>query len=227
MSTLHDRLLLRRGFAPPHTLKTLYRTYRKNSGVYFFLAVGVVYFSLFKVVPLVYNYIAFTDFNPMKGIFQSPFVGLKHFKRLFAFYDLQRLLQNTLVISGMRILLGFWVPILFTLLLHDFTNPQVKKSIQTMIYFPHFISWAVVAGLTQKLLSPTSGIVNNIIVSLGGEAHFFMVDPNWFRWILVFQGIWKEAGFGTVIYLAALAGVSPDIYEAAKVDGCNKWQIMR
>lgn len=200
---------------------------RRHFGIYVFIAVGLVYFGMFKFVPLVYNYIALVDFNPLRGVFGSPFVGLKHFRRLFAFYDLQRLLRNTFVISGMRIALGFWIPILFTLLLHDFRNQGIKRSVQTIIYFPHFISWAVVAGLTQKILSPASGFVNQLIVAGGGEAHHFLVDANWFRWILVFQGIWKESGFGTIIYLAALSGVSPDLYEAAKVDGCNKWQIMR
>lgn len=211
----------------PASRRGFVATLRRHAGIYAFLAVGLVYFTLFKAVPLVYNYIAFVDFNPVLGVFRSPYVGLKHFERLFTFFDLQRLLRNTFVISGMRIALGFWIPILFTLLLHDFRRNRIKRGIQTVIYFPHFISWVVVAGLTQKLLSPTSGIINELIVAMGGESHHFLVDPTWFRWLLVFQGIWKEAGFGTIIYLAALAGVSPDLYEAAKVDGCNKWQIMR
>ncbi len=202
-------------------------TLRKHSGIYAFIAVGLVYYTMFRIVPLIYNYLAFVDFNPVRGVFDSPFVGFKHFRRLFAFYDLQLLLRNTFIISGMRIAIGFWVPILFTLLLHDFQNPRVKRSLQTVIYFPHFISWAVVAGITQKILSPSSGIINQIVMSLGGQSHHYMIDTSWFRWILVFQGVWKESGFGTIIYLAALAAVSPDLYEAAKVDGCNKWQVMR
>jgi putative aldouronate transport system permease protein len=200
---------------------------RKYGAIYLFVGVGLVYFFLFRLVPLGYNYIAFTDFNPIKGIFSSPFVGLKHFRRLVLYDDLNMLIGNTFSIGVMRILLGFWIPILFTLLLHDFRNPWVKKSLQTVIYFPHFISWVVVAGLTYKLLSPSSGIVNLLIIKLGGEPIPFVNRPEWFRWILVFQGIWKESGFGTIIYLAALAGVSPDLYEAAKMDGANKWQTMR
>lgn len=200
---------------------------RRHGAIYLFIAVGIVYFGMFKFVPLLYNYIGFVDYNPIKGVFRSPFVGLKHFRKLFGYSDLWMLLRNTFVISGMRIAVGFWVPILFTLLLHDFRSQPVKRSIQTIIYFPHFVSWVVVAGLTQKLLSPSSGIFNLVLTRLGNEPIHFLTEDLWFRWILVFQGIWKESGFGTIIYLAALAGVSPDLYEAAKIDGCNKWQIMR
>jgi putative aldouronate transport system permease protein len=200
---------------------------KKYGGIYLFITIGFLYFALFKFIPIIYNYIAFINYNPMKGVFGSPFVGLKYFKRLFTYSDLAILLRNTFIISGMRIAAGFWVPILFTLLLHDFASQRVKSTIQTIIYFPHFVSWVVVAGLTQKLLSPSSGLINLILIKMGAEPHHFMIDESWFRWILVFQGIWKESGFGTIIYLAALSGVSPDLYEAAKIDGCGKWQIMR
>lgn len=200
---------------------------KKYGGIYLFIGIGFLYFFLFKFVPLIYNYIAFINYNPIKGVFASPFVGLKYFKRLFSYSDLSVLLRNTFIISGMRIATGFWVPILFTLLLHDFSSKRVKSSLQTVIYFPHFVSWVVVAGLTQKLLSPSSGLLNLILIKMGSEPRHFMIEEAWFRWILVFQGIWKESGFGTIIYLAALSGVSPDLYEAAKIDGCGKWQIMR
>ncbi len=208
-------------------MKSASSVFRRFGPIYAFVAVGMAYLVFFKFVPIIYNYIAFVDFRPIDGVFGSPFAGLKYFERLFAYPDLGILLRNTFAISGMRILFGFWVPILFTLLLHDFRSSFAKRSIQTIIYFPHFVSWVVVAGLTQKLLSPTSGVVNLLIMAMGQDPHHFLTDDGWFRWILVFQGIWKESGFGTIIYLAALSAVSPDLYEAAKIDGCNKWQIMR
>jgi putative aldouronate transport system permease protein len=206
------------------TRTTLRQRVYAHRGIYMLMIPGFIYFIVFKYAVMAGNIFAFMELHPLTGVWGAQWVGMKHFIRLFSYQDLVILLRNTFVISLMRLVYGFPVPLILAILLNDIRRPGTKRLLQSTIYLPHFISWVVVVAITLKVLDPTSGIINRIIEALGGESVFFMTKPALFRPILVVQGIWKEAGWGTVIYLAALAGVPPQLYESAEIDGCNKWQ---
>jgi putative aldouronate transport system permease protein len=195
--------------------------------VYLIMAPALIWIFLFKIWPIGGNAYAFVDFRPARGLFGSEWVGLRYFEELFAVNEIGPLLRNTLVISGLRLLFGFPFPLILAILIHEIRRSGLRRIIQSTVYLPHFISWPVVAGITMRVLSPTDGLVNEVIEALGGQSIYFMTEPGWFRPILVIQGIWKEAGWGTVLYLAALAGVDPNLYESAMVDGATKWQRIR
>ena len=205
------------------TKRTLLGRMRYYRGVYLLALLPFTYLLLFKYLPMVGVYIAFTDFNPMKGIFLSPFAGLKHFKRLFMFPDiLIRLLRNTFVISGMRIIIGFPIPIILAILLNEKRHQISKRVYQTVLYVPHFISLVVVASITTIILSPSSGIINFVLIKLGFDPIPFLFKQQYFRWIIVFQSIWQHSGWATIIYLAALSGIDPNLYDAAAIDGVGR-----
>ena len=159
---------------------------------------------------------------PYLGILGSEWVGLEHFKTFFMNPDFKMLLVNTFSISILNLVFFFPMPIILALLLNEIKNKFMKKSIQTMIYIPHFISMVIVASITFTLLNTDSGVINQIIYSLTGNKLEFLSDPKYFRWIIVIQNIWKETGWGMIIFLAALAGVDTQLYEAAQVDGAGK-----
>ena len=194
--------------------------------IYLIMIPGMLYFLLFRIIPLWGNLFAFMEYNVVRGVFHSRWVGLKHFRRLFAYDELWRLVRNTFIISGMRLIFGFPVPVLLSLFLNDTANQKIKRSIQSLIYLPHFISWVVVASITMQVLAP-KGIINNILEPFIDTPINFLTNASLFRPIIVLQGIWREAGWSTVMYLAALAGVDPSLYEAAEIDGCSKWQKTR
>lgn len=198
--------------------------YRKYWDLYLIMAPGIVYFLLFKYVPMFGIAIAFQDYSPFAGIRGSDWVGLGHFARLFHDADFYRLLGNTVLISVYKLVWGFPAPVVLALLLNEIRLRAFKRTIQTFVYLPHFLSWIIIGGLLTNLLSPSTGIVNSLIKWLGMEPVFFLTDTNWFRTILVASGIWKEAGWGAILYLAALAGINPELYEAAIMDGANKWR---
>ncbi|WP_020619309.1 ABC transporter permease [Paenibacillus daejeonensis] len=185
---------------------------------------GLIFLLVFKYAPMYGVIIAFKDYNLVKGVFGSAWVGLEHFYNLFAFNEFPRVIRNTLVISLMKLVFGFPAPIVLALLLNEIRHMVFKRTIQTITYIPHFISWVVVGGIFMDLLSPGSGIVNRIIVALGGQPIFFMGDGWWFRGVLVFSDVWKEAGWGAIIYLAAILGINSELYQAATVDGASKWR---
>ncbi len=190
--------------------------------LYLMLAPALLFLLLFKYAPMYGVVIAFQDFNVIQGILNSPWVGLQYFKELFLFDEFPRVVRNTLVISLMKLVIGFPAPILLALLLNELVLEKFKRAVQTITYIPHFISWVVVGGIFIDLLSPSSGIVNKGIQMLGFEPIFFMSDERWFRWILVFSDIWKEAGWGAIVFLAALLGINDELFQAARVDGANR-----
>ncbi|WP_281885134.1 sugar ABC transporter permease [Paenibacillus sp. YYML68] len=192
--------------------------------LYFLTIPGIVYYLLFKYVPLAASFIAFKDYNIFKGVFGSPWVGFKHFERMFEHADFLRILKNTFILGGLDIIIAFPMPIVIALMLNELRIVAYKRVIQTVIYMPHFLSWVIIGGIAVGILSPSTGIVNQFIKWLGFEPIYFLAENSMIRGVLVTSGVWKEVGWGTIIYLAALAGVNPDLYEAAEIDGANRWQ---
>jgi len=184
----------------------------------------VAYFIIFYYVPMYGVQIAFKDFRAANGIWGSKWVGLKHFKRFFASYQFWPLIRNTLGLSLLQLLLSFPFPIILAILLNQMKNTKFRKFVQTVAYCPHFISIVVLTSMLYIFLSPRNGIVNTLIKAFGGQSIFFLGEAKYFKPVFVFSGIWQNAGWNAIIYIAALAGISPDLYEACEVDGANKWQ---
>lgn len=188
----------------------------------------VIYFFVFKYIPMGGIMMAFKDFKVRLGLFDSPWVGLENFRILFATNTFGRAVQNTIQISFMRILFGFPVPIILALLLNEVRSKGYKKAVQTVTYLPHFLSWVVLAGLFQQLLSPNNGAVNSILNTLFGmEPIYFLGDNKYFQGTMIVTAIWKGAGWSSIIYLAAISGIDPSLYEAAKCDGAGRFKSMR
>ena len=185
---------------------------------------GVVLIFLMNYVPMFGIIMAFQKFVPAKGILNSPFVGLDNFKYIFMLPDTMQVVFNTVFISFMKIVFGIVVPVTVALMLNELRHVGFKRGVQTIIYLPHFLSWVVLAGILIDILSPSSGIINLILGKLGIEPIFFLGEPKTFPYVLVVTDLWKEFGYGTIIYLAALTGVDPTLYEAAIVDGANRWK---
>lgn len=187
----------------------------------------VLYFIIFHYIPMYGVQIAFKDFNATDGIWGSAWVGFKHFQRFFSSSQFWPLIRNTLELSFLQILLGFPIPIMLAIMLNQAKNKRFRKFVQSVAYCPHFISIVVLTGMLYIFLSPRNGIINNIIQVFGGDPIFFLGDAKYFKMTFVVSGIWQNAGWSAIIYIAALAGISPDLYEAAQVDGANKWQRIR
>lgn len=192
--------------------------------IYSMILPGILFFIIFRYIPIFGSVIAFQDYNVFSGILGSEFVGFKHFVNLFTYPEFSRILSNTILISLYQIIFGFPAPIILALLLNEIRKMFFKRVVQTVIYLPHFLSWVIVGGLVISALSPNYGVVNELLNSLGLQKIFFMQNPEYFRGIVVISGIWKEVGWGTIIYLAALAGINPELYEAAEVDGAGKFR---
>lgn len=203
---------------------------KKNRLHYVLLIPGILYFLIFHYIPLYGIVVAFKDVTPFdgfQGIFTSKWVGLKHFHNFTSSYYFWDIMRNTVLISLYRIVFGFPAPILLALLMNEVKNVLFKRTIQTISYLPYFISLVVVAGLTTTLLTTDGGIVNAVLQRLGFEPIFFLGDNHYFRSVLVASGIWKDVGWGTIVYLAAIAGIDPHLYEAAVIDGAGRFQQMR
>lgn len=189
---------------------------------------GILNFIIFKYWPMYGILIAFKDYNPFIGVFGSDWVGFDHFIKLFTDPDFYMIFRNTLTISLLSLLL-FPAPIIMALLLNEVKNSLYKKSIQTIVYIPHFLSWVVVVSITYLFLSEEQGLVNKIITQFGGQTHPFMFDPKSFYPLILGQSVWKNVGWGSIVYLAAIAGVDVSLYEAAVMDGAGKlrqiWSI--
>jgi putative aldouronate transport system permease protein len=197
---------------------------RRYKLLYLLMAPGIIWYVIYKYLPMYGLIIAFKNFNFAAGISGSPWVGLKHFQFLFSFPDFYVILRNTVLISIYNLVFGFSVPIILALLLNELTGIRLKRTLQTVFYFPHFLSWVVFGGVIIQLLGPNEGMVNSLIKLCGGQPVFFMAKPEYFRSIVVISAILKEAGWGAIVYIAALAGIDSEQYEAAAVDGVNNWQ---
>lgn len=197
---------------------------KRNYQLYLFLLPIILVYLVFKYYPMYGVQIAFKDFSPSQGVWGSEWVGFKHFIDFFDSYNFWTIITNTLSLSFLSLLFGFPAPIIIAIMLNQMLGKRYKKFIQTVIYAPHFISTVVLVGMLSVFLSPNSGIVNHIIALFGGDPILFMADEGWFRPLYILSGIWQETGFSTIIYLAALAGVNPELHEAAIMDGASKWK---
>jgi len=186
---------------------------------------GLLFLFVFKYIPLAGNVIAFQNYNLFQGILHSEWVGLEHFQRMFAFEDFRKIFVNSLRLGFYSILFGFPAPLLLALLLNEVRLSWFKRSVQTLLYLPHFLSWVIVGGIFFNLLG-IKGILNRLLGKVGFEPIDFIGNPDTFIGTIISIGIWKEVGWGMIIYLAALAGVNPNLYEAAMVDGAGRWRQM-
>jgi putative aldouronate transport system permease protein len=185
---------------------------------------GLLYFIVYRYVPMLGNVIAFQDFSPFRGFLHSEWVGFRHFRTIFADREVIQVLWNTLLLSVLQIVFAFPVPIVLAVMLNELKSERYKRLVQSVLYLPHFLSWVVVIGIATIFLK-TEGLVNRLSeLAFGMEPISFLQEPGWFMPLIVLEVIWKEAGWGTIIFLAALAGVSPSLYEAAVVDGANRWR---
>ncbi|ARD57194.1 ABC transporter permease [Bacillus safensis] len=194
--------------------------------LYLMILPGLIYFIVFKYVPMWGLIIAFQDYQPFLGILGSEWVGFKHFIRLFTEPTFFILLKNTLILFAMNVVIFFPIPILLALLLNEVRLALFKKFVQTMIYIPHFMSWVIVVSLSFVLLTVDGGLMNELIAFFGGEKINFLLSQEWFRPMYILQVIWREAGWSTIIYLAAITAVDPQLYEAAKMDGAGRLRQM-
>lgn len=203
--------------------KSFSKHLKKYWQLYLMVIPGFIFFIMIKYVPMLGITLAFKDYQIFNGFFESPWVGLKHFADFFKYPNFWRVFSNTLIIGVMKIVLTFPFPIILAILMNELRNVHYKKAVQTVFYIPHFFSWVIIAGLTFDLLSGT-GIVNSIITFFGGEPILFMQQSKYFRWILVLTHMWRNGGWGTIVILAAIAGINPSLYESACVDGANRIQ---
>lgn len=195
-----------------------------NYELYLLLLPTLIYFAVFHYWPIYGVQIAFKQFIAVRGIAGSPWVGFDHFERFFQSFQFWTILRNTIELSLYELLVGFPAPIVLALMLNQVTSRRFKRFVQTVTYAPHFISVVVIVGMLNLFLSPRSGLVNQVIAYLGGTPVYFMAEPEWFKTIYVFSGVWQNVGWSTIIYLAALTAINPDLHEAAVVDGASKWR---
>jgi putative aldouronate transport system permease protein len=197
---------------------------RRDFFLYTLLALPIVYFILFKYVPMYGVVVAFKEFNPFKGILASPWIGLGAFKEIFGMKEFYRALKNTFILNGLDLLFGFPTPIILALLLNEVASRKYKRIANFFLYIPHFLSWVIIGGMVYQLFSTTNGLVNISLQSIGLQRIPFLSKGG--AWIATYigVGIWQNLGWGTIIYLAAISGINPELYEAAEVDGAGRFQ---
>ena len=213
-------------FYKPSRLVRVVDHLKREWQIYVLLAPTIIWLILFLYKPMYGLQIAFKDYSLFRGIEGSPWVGFEHFYTLFQNDQFLRAIRNTVIISFYSLLFGFPVPIILALMFNEILNQRFKKTAQTIVYLPHFISSVIIAGIVITTFSPSAGIVNTFLEAIGGESIYFLTRPEWFRPIFVGTTIWQEAGFQSIVYLAAIAGVSPTLYESAVVDGASRLQMM-
>ncbi|WP_309119798.1 ABC transporter permease subunit [Paenibacillus sp.] len=184
---------------------------------------GILLLIAFSVIPMFGIVIAFQDFQPTLGIFRSEWIGWENFEYMFALPDSRSIFVNTLVIASLKIVFGMAAPFLFALLLHEVVSTKFKRIVQTIVYLPHFMSWVILSGILINLLS-LEGVVNQVVKFFGGDPILFLQSNVWFRVVLVASDVWKEFGFNTIIYIAALTSINTNLYEAAAIDGASRFQ---
>lgn len=200
------------------------RSLWRQRWLYFLMTPTLIYFAIFKYGPLWNAQIAFKDFKPLLGVMGSPWVGFKHFETFVNSFYFTDLLTNTVIFSVAKLVFGLPLAVIVAIALHETWLLKFRTFVQTMIYLPHFLSWVIMFGVLLVILSPGNGLLNAILERLGREPIPFLTSPQYFRWVVIFSDIWKETGWSTILYLAALLAISPDLYEAAAVDGATPLQ---
>ncbi|GJM75124.1 sugar ABC transporter permease [Paenibacillus macerans] len=201
--------------------------WRRELPLHLMILPGLMLIVLFSYIPMAGVMIAFQKFIPAKGLFgEQKWVGWDNFEYVMNLPNFTQVLWNTLFISGFKLILGLVVPIIFAILLNELKNNLIKRSVQTAIYLPYFLSWVVLGGILIDILSPSGGIVNEFLGLFGISKIFFLGDNDWFPFTLIASDIWKNFGYGTIVYLAAITGIDPGLYEAATMDGANRWHKM-
>ncbi|MBO6208843.1 MAG: sugar ABC transporter permease [Lachnospiraceae bacterium] len=213
----------------PLTKEELWNYVKRYWQLYLLLLLPMIYFLVFKYSPMYYILIAFKKYSIVQKVSEMPWAknhGFEYFLKAFKNKDFINALRNTVFLNLFDIIVGFPVPIIFALLLNELRFKFFKKTVQTVAYMPHFLSWVIIYGLAMQLFSPTNGFVNMVITKLGGQAVHFLDDPN--HWVRTYigLGVWQSFGWNSIIYLAAISGISPELYEAASVDGANRFQKM-
>ncbi|RJX39547.1 sugar ABC transporter permease [Paenibacillus pinisoli] len=221
---MRDNNRQRRDSMTPSYFKRLRLDVVREWDLYLMLIPGILFLLLFKYTPMYGIVIAFKDFNIYDGLAASPWVGMEHFEKLFLSEDFARVFKNTLIISIYKIFFLFPLPIILAVLMNEIKNMVFKRGIQTIVYLPHFLSWVIVSGLFLQLLSTNGGLINKMIVGLGGESIAFFMNTEVFRSVLISSAGWKEVGWGMIIYLASIATIDPQLYEAAKIDGASRFR---
>lgn len=207
---------------------SLISRWKRSRSLYLLLLPGLVLLIVYRYIPMMGLTIAFKNFSFSKGIWDSDWVGLKNFEFLFFRHpNFFQLVRNTLIINIYKLIFYFPIPIVLAIFLNEIRSLRLKKLIQTTIYLPHFVSWVVFGSIVIQFLMPSTGIVNAFIKAIGHTPVFFLAEPKYFRGIVIITEIIKSAGWGTILYLAALTSISPELYEAASMDGASRWQKMR
>ena len=202
--------------------RSLLKDIKRDKWLYIFLIPIMLYFFIFKYVPMFGTIMAFQDFKFSTGFFESKWVGLEHFKRLFTGNNFLIILRNTLLLNAGSVIFGFPIPIILAIFLNEVKSKGFKKITQRIMYLPHFKSWVVLGGILIDMLSPSTGVINTIIKFFGGNPIYFMGKKEWWPAMFIISGIWQGAGWGTIVYLAAITGIDPELYEAARIDGAGK-----
>lgn len=195
-----------------------------NKSLHLMVWLGMFFVIVFSYVPMLGVVISFKHYRPVLGFLKSKWVGWDNFELMLKLPDFYQVVTNTLVIAGLKLTIGFFVPIFFALLLNEIRHLWFKKTIQTFVYLPHFMSWVILGGILTNILSINGGIVNEALGFFGVDPIMFLGSNAWFRPVLILSDIWKEFGFSMIVYLAALAGINPALYEAAVIDGANRWK---
>ncbi|MNO17234.1 putative multiple-sugar transport system permease YteP [compost metagenome] len=205
-------------------MNVLKRMWKREWPLHLMLVPGIVLVIIFSYIPMAGIMMAFQKYVPNKGLFGSPFIGLKNFQLLMDYPDIGRIFFNTVYIAVMKIVAGMIVPVTIAILLNELRKEWVKRTFQTLVYLPHFLSWVLLSGILIDVLSPSSGILNQVLGLFGIDPVFFLGDNKWFPYVMVISDVWKEFGFGTIVYLAALTGINPSLYEAAEIDGAGRFK---
>jgi putative aldouronate transport system permease protein len=206
--------------------KEIWKSIKKNKLIYLMILPGFIYFFIYKYIPMYGLVIAFQNYQPYLGITGSEWVGFEHFHRLFTGSDFWMIFRNTLVLFGLQLFIYFPIPIILALMLNEVRHHMYKRTIQTLIYIPHFMSWVVIVSVSFVVLTLDGGIVNGMLEYFGFQPINFLMNDSWFRPMYILQVIWREAGWGTIIFLAAISAVDPQLYEAARMDGANRIRQM-
>ncbi|MCR2807001.1 ABC transporter permease [Paenibacillus soyae] len=201
------------------------RGLKRNWQFHLMILPSLLFLIVFAYLPMAGIVMAFQDFKPWDGVFGSEWIGLENFRTMFERDDSIQVIWNTFIIAALKIIFNLVAPFTFAILLNEIRKAFISRTIQTLVYLPHFLSWVILGGILLNILSTDGGLVNRMLTSwFGIEPIFFLGDGNWFRFTVIASEVWKEFGYGTIVFLAALANINPSLYEAAEVDGATRWK---